>query len=35
LSVAAALCVAALGRDKVVGLVLPEKESNPESAVYA
>ena len=31
----AALCVEALGKDKVFGLVLPEKESNPVSAEYA
>jgi NAD+ synthase len=34
-SVAAALCVKALGRDNVIGLILPEKESNPLSAEYA
>jgi len=31
----AALCVKALGEDKVFGLILPEKESNPISAEYA
>ena len=31
----AALCVKALGKDKVFGLILPEKESNPISAEYA
>ncbi|TFG50400.1 MAG: NAD(+) synthase [Candidatus Brocadiia bacterium] len=31
----AALCVDALGKDKVFGLILPEKESNPVSAEYA
>ena len=31
----AALCVKALGKDKVFGLILPEKESNPVSAEYA
>lgn len=30
-SVTAALCVAALGRDKVVGLLMPEEDSDPES----
>ncbi len=30
-----ALCVKALGKDKVFGLILPEKESNPVSAEYA
>lgn len=30
-SVTAALCVKALGKDKVLGLILPEKESNPNS----
>ena len=34
-SVTAAASVMALGRDRVVGLFLPEKESNPESLVYA
>jgi NAD+ synthase len=34
-AVAAALCVEALGRDKVIGLIMPEKESNPVSAEYA
>jgi len=31
----AELCVRALGKDKVLGLVLPERESNPISAEYA
>jgi NAD+ synthase len=31
----AALCVSALGKEKVFGLILPEKESNPISAEYA
>ena len=31
----AALCVKATGKDKVFGLILPEKESNPVSAEYA
>ena len=31
----AALCVEALGKDRVFGLVLPEKDSNPVSAEYA
>lgn len=31
----AALCVKAIGQDKVFGLILPEKESNPVSAEYA
>jgi len=31
----AALCVKALGKDKVFGLILPERESNPVSAEYA
>jgi NAD+ synthase len=30
-----ALCVKALGKDKVLGLILPERESNPISAEYA
>ncbi|MBN2593262.1 MAG: NAD(+) synthase, partial [Sedimentisphaerales bacterium] len=30
-----ALCVEAIGKDKVFGLILPEKESNPVSAEYA
>jgi NAD+ synthase len=29
------LCVRALGKDKVLGLILPERESNPISAEYA
>ncbi len=31
----AALCVRALGTDRIRGLILPEKESNPKSAEYA
>jgi len=31
----AALCVEALGKDKVFGVILPENESNPVSAEYA
>jgi NAD+ synthase len=31
----AAIAVHALGKDKVVGLILPEKESNPVSSQYA
>jgi NAD+ synthase len=34
-AVCAELCVRALGKDKVFGLVLPEKESSPKSVVYA
>lgn len=34
-AVVAALCVKALGKDKVLVLILPEKESNPVSAEYA
>jgi NAD+ synthase len=34
-SVVLALCVRAFGSDHVVGLLLPEKESSPESAVLA
>ena len=34
-AVAAALCVEALGKKNVLGLILPEKESNPVSAAYA
>ena len=34
-AVLAALSVKALGKDKVVGLILPEKESNPVSSRYA
>jgi NAD+ synthase len=34
-AVMAALAVRALGKEKVVGLILPEKESNPLSARYA
>ena len=34
-AVAVALCVETIGRDKVIGLILPEKESNPVSAEFA
>jgi len=34
-AVSVALCVKALGREKVLGLILPERESNPVSADYA
>jgi NAD+ synthase len=34
-ALSAELCVRALGKDKVLGLILPEKESNPISAEYA
>jgi len=34
-ALSAAICVNALGRDRVFGLILPEKESNPISAEYA
>ncbi len=34
-AVSSALCVRALGKDKVLGVLLPEKESNPVSARYA
>jgi NAD+ synthase len=34
-AVSAGLCVRALGKDRVLGLILPEKESNPISAEYA
>jgi NAD+ synthase len=34
-ALSAALCVRALGKDRVFGLILPEKESNPVSAEYA
>ena len=34
-SVVLALCVEALGQQRVVGLILPEKESSPASAVLA
>jgi NAD+ synthase len=34
-SVCAELCVHALGKDRVLGLILPEKESNPISKEYA
>ena len=34
-ALSAELCVRALGKDKVLGLILPERESNPISAEYA
>jgi NAD+ synthase len=34
-AVCAELCVRALGKDKVYGLILPEKESSPKSVAYA
>jgi NAD+ synthase len=34
-AVSSALCVRALGKENVLGLLLPEKESNPISAEYA
>lgn len=34
-SVTAALCVRALGRERVIGLLLPERGGNPEAAHYA
>jgi len=34
-ALAATLCTRALGKDRVLGLILPEKESNPVSAEYA
>jgi NAD+ synthase len=34
-SVVAALCVEALGRERVLGLLLPEAESSPESSILA
>ena len=34
-SVVAALCVKALGSQKVVGIMMPERDSSPESAVLA
>jgi len=34
-SVTAGLCVKALGKERVVGLILPEKESSPMSLIYA
>lgn len=34
-ALSAALCVRALGKDKVLCLILPEKDSNPVSAEYA
>jgi NAD+ synthase len=34
-ALSASICVKALGKEKVLGLILPEKESNPVSAEYA
>jgi NAD+ synthase len=34
-AVSSALCVRSLGKDKVLGVLLPEKDSNPVSAKYA
>ena len=34
-ALSAALCVKALGREKVFGLMLPDKESNPDSEAFA
>lgn len=34
-SVTLALCVKAFGADKVLGIMLPEKDSSPESALFA
>jgi len=34
-ALSAELCVRALGKDRVLGLILPEKESSPTSAEYA
>jgi NAD+ synthase len=34
-AVVASLAVAAVGKDRVFGLILPEKESNPDSAKFA
>ncbi len=34
-ALSAELCLRALGKDRVLGLILPEKESNPISAEYA
>lgn len=34
-ALSAALCVKALGKERVFGVILPEKESNPVSAEYA
>jgi NAD+ synthase len=34
-AVCAELCVRALGKDKVFGLILPEKESSPKSVAFA
>ena len=34
-AVAAALCVEALGKENVLGLIMPERESNPVSEQYA
>ncbi len=34
-AVSAALCMRAIGKDRVFGLILPERDSSPISAVYA
>jgi len=34
-ALSAALCVKALGRDKVLGMMLPDKESHPDSEAFA
>ena len=34
-SLVAALCVKAIGSEKVLGLIMPEKESDPESQIIA
>lgn len=34
-AVTAALCVEAIGKDRVLGVILPEKDSNPVSVQYA
>ncbi len=34
-ALSAALCVRSLGKDRVYGLILPEKESSPKSELYA
>lgn len=34
-SVVSALCVHAVGKDRVVGLMLPEREGNPEAELYS
>ena len=34
-TVTAALCVKAIGHEKVLGLIIPEKESEPKSQIFA